>query len=298
LYYRNSHGSSFKIHRFAVKITAHVVGSTGKLDPDVDSEVPLIQFGPARERGPREKVRAIPLRAGGDLRTSRAGNEQTLANHPTIAAFRRVQIRSATLNNGQRGKAGQQFYALKLGLLAYREGQVCGCDDGIEVASLLSRPITVRGRSKMHYTHTHKLNKRGQHYSSVEHRSAQRETLETNRARIPPSRISRPTSTDTGTFAYRRVVHQRRSTRLFETHADGEKPSMPQVEKEIAASASLRPARSVTAVMDIRSVCSLTEESAPDPGSYLVTLSVESKRSAQLLKTILLWSFSNHNMLQ
>ncbi len=64
--------------------------------------VPLIQFGPARERGPREPVQPVELRSGGNIVRDASANEQAAARSGNIAAFRRVQIRSATMNNGQR----------------------------------------------------------------------------------------------------------------------------------------------------------------------------------------------------
>ncbi|PWZ02413.1 hypothetical protein BCV70DRAFT_235976 [Testicularia cyperi] len=151
-------GQHREISQFAIQLSAHVVDDTGQLKEGADGVVPLIQFGPARERGPREEVKPMLLRPGGRLRDDCATNESIHLSDQTIAAFRRVQIRSATLNNGQRGSAGQQFYALKLSLLAYsEEGRDQRCYPGpdgseaITVATLVSHPITVRGRSKMHY---------------------------------------------------------------------------------------------------------------------------------------------------
>ncbi|CBQ73168.1 conserved hypothetical protein [Sporisorium reilianum SRZ2] len=141
----------FVVERFAVHMTAHVVNSDGRLQKGRQGLVPLIQFGPARERGPREAVQPVELRSGGTIAKEASANEQAATRSGTIAAFRRVQIRSATMNNGQRGAASQQFYALKLTLLAFpRQGAVT-VGGGVEVASLISHPITVRGRSKVHY---------------------------------------------------------------------------------------------------------------------------------------------------
>ena len=141
----------FTVERFAVHMTAHVMNHDGRLQKGRQGQVPLIQFGPARERGPREAVRPVELRSGGQIGKDASANEQAAARSGTIAAFRRVQIRSATMNNGQRGAASQQFYALKLTLLAYPEEGAVSAASGVEVASLISHPITVRGRSKVHY---------------------------------------------------------------------------------------------------------------------------------------------------
>ncbi|EST05419.2 NDT80 DNA-binding domain protein [Kalmanozyma brasiliensis GHG001] len=142
---------AFVVERFAVHMTAHVINEDGRLQRGRQGLVPLIQFGPARERGPREPVQPVELRSGGRLAKDASANEQAAVRTGTIAAFRRVQIRSATMNNGQRGAASQQFYALKLTLLAYPKQGPLSVAAGVEVASLTSHPITVRGRSKVHY---------------------------------------------------------------------------------------------------------------------------------------------------
>ena len=141
----------FVVERFAVHMTAHVILSDGRLQKGRQGLVPLIQFGPARERGPRENLQPVELRAGGSISKDASANEQAATRSGNIAAFRRVQIRSATMNNGQRGSAGQQFYALKLTLLAYPRQGAMTPSAGVELASLVSHPITVRGRSKVHY---------------------------------------------------------------------------------------------------------------------------------------------------
>ncbi|KAJ9479010.1 DNA-binding [Pseudozyma hubeiensis] len=132
-------------------MTAHVINSDGRIQKGRQGFVPLIQFGPARERGPREAVQPVELRSGGGISKDASVNEQTAARSGSVAAFRRVQIRSATMNNGQRGAASQQFYALKLTLLAYPKQSALTASAGVEVACLTSHPITVRGRSKVHY---------------------------------------------------------------------------------------------------------------------------------------------------
>ncbi len=142
---------AFRAERFAVHMSAHVLNKDGKLVKGRQGQVPLIQFGPARERGPREAVQPAALCSGGSVTPDAGANEQMASRLGSIAAFRRVQIRSATLNNGQRGSAGQQFYALKLTLLAFPRHGPLTTSAGVEVACLTSHPITVRGRSKVHY---------------------------------------------------------------------------------------------------------------------------------------------------
>ncbi|SPO25480.1 uncharacterized protein UTRI_03100_B [Ustilago trichophora] len=141
----------FPVERIAVHMTAHIINDDGKLQKGRQGLVPLIQFGPARERGPREALQPVELRVGGSVGKDASANEQAATRSGNVAAFRRVQIRSATMNNGQRGSAGQQFYALKLTLLAYPRQAPLTASAGVELASVVSHPITVRGRSKVHY---------------------------------------------------------------------------------------------------------------------------------------------------
>ncbi|SPO25735.1 uncharacterized protein UTRI_03100 [Ustilago trichophora] len=141
----------FPVERFAVHMTAHIINEDGKLQKGRQGLVPLIQFGPARERGPREALQPVELRVGGSVGKDASANEQAATRSGNVAAFRRVQIRSATMNNGQRGSAGQQFYALKLTLLAYPRQAPLTASAGVELANVVSHPITVRGRSKVHY---------------------------------------------------------------------------------------------------------------------------------------------------
>ena len=147
----NKNKEPVTVERIAVHMTAHVIAPDGSLQKGRQGLVPLIQFGPARERGPREAVQPIELGSGGTVTRDATVNEQTAARSGNIAAFRRVQIRSATMNNGQRGSAGQQFYALKLTLLGFGKQSPTTAAAGVELASLVSHPITVRGRSKVHY---------------------------------------------------------------------------------------------------------------------------------------------------
>ncbi|KAJ1026705.1 hypothetical protein NDA16_002303 [Ustilago loliicola] len=77
----------FIIDYFAVHISAHVLEPTsGKLQRGRQGTIPLIQFGPARERGAREPVQPATLRAGGNITKDATGNEQASARTGNIAA--------------------------------------------------------------------------------------------------------------------------------------------------------------------------------------------------------------------
>ncbi|KAN0061802.1 hypothetical protein ACQY0O_005795 [Thecaphora frezii] len=156
-----------EVVHFTVSVSAHVADHLGAISELPQHQVPLIQFGPARERGPRCDVYPKALVLGGELAQDPTSSERVQERNGHIAAFRRIQIRSATLNNGQKGHSGQQYFALKLTLRAHlapvtrteasaarraRCNVEPATNDAVEVAYTLSQPITVRGRSKMHYT--------------------------------------------------------------------------------------------------------------------------------------------------
>ncbi|CDR99454.1 hypothetical protein [Sporisorium scitamineum] len=254
----------FVVERFAVHMTAHIVNSDGRLQKGRQGLVPLIQFGPARERGPREAVQPVEVRSGGTISKDGSVNEQAATRSGTIAAFRRVQIRSATMNNGQRGAASQQFYALKLTLLAYpRQGAVT-VSGGVEVASLVSHPITVRGRSKVHYAHaaTDGTRKKEPAVASTAAR----------RSSVTPSTSKDQVATTSSRFATKRGDHarnsssmspdQRRSSRRLlaavraTSHeaADTMQDADDELEEGEVSGSSNASQRPVGKVMDIRSI--------------------------------------------
>ncbi|PWN52647.1 p53-like transcription factor [Violaceomyces palustris] len=152
-----SSDSPRKISHFSLGMSAHVSDSSGRVVSEVRDEVPLVQFGPARERGPREDVKRKRLEPGGVLRDEPSVNQQAAEREQTVASFRRVQIRSATLNNGNASKSAtaQQYYVLRLSLYAHlvhpKAWKQSSGGSSIRVAFLTSEPITVRGRSKVHY---------------------------------------------------------------------------------------------------------------------------------------------------
>ena len=149
------------IHGFAMTISAVVDGRDGK-------PVELVQHTPKRDKGPQgrpEKVKLNPHTAGshaifpgsaaaavrisgGPLLSTAPGNEQYYmqpGEQQTVATFERIQFKSATANNGKR-RAAQQYYHLLVELFADLGGQQM-----VTVASRLSVPMVVRGRSPGHY---------------------------------------------------------------------------------------------------------------------------------------------------
>lgn len=175
------------------------------------------------------------------------------------------------MNNGQRGAAGQQFYALKLTLLAYARGN----SDGVEVANLVSEPITVRGRSKAHYAPLNGTGEEGGVRKEEKRKEVSAPAGPRNRARsVPtvPSVRSSTSSIRSNSTSSRRRSHagashkkdsgyeqNRRSTRFLlaannsgsNTIADADNES--EADNEDVCSSS-NDSGSRSKVMDIRSV--------------------------------------------
>ncbi|KAI9837866.1 MAG: hypothetical protein M1838_004732, partial [Thelocarpon superellum] len=143
------------IQGFAMSIAAVVDGVGGKA-------VELVQHTPKRDKGPQGKpervklsphpggsVGMLPGRAsacglspgqgGFDPAYGPPGGEQR-----TVANFERIQFKSATANNGKR-RAAQQYYHLIVELYAEVGSSY------VKVASRISVPMVVRGRSPGHY---------------------------------------------------------------------------------------------------------------------------------------------------
>ena len=150
-------GSSPQVYGFAVSIAAVVDGRDGK-------SIELVQHTPKRDKGPQEKPARIPLQPrpppahgmyGGD---SGLGGSRGLydtqsfgqnPNQPAMeATFERIQFKNATANNGKR-RAAQQYYHLLVELFADVKNQ--HPDGWIKIATRMSAPMVVRGRSPGHY---------------------------------------------------------------------------------------------------------------------------------------------------
>lgn len=147
-----------QIYTFAMSIAAVVDGREGK-------SIELVQHTPKRDKGPQEKPSRMTLSPrppasqsmygdhslGG---SSRPGLYETQGfgqnpNQPAVeATFERIQFKNATANNGKR-RAAQQYYHLLVELFADVGSQ--RSERYVKIASRMSAPMVVRGRSPGHY---------------------------------------------------------------------------------------------------------------------------------------------------
>ncbi|KAL3428459.1 ndt80 like dna-binding family protein [Phlyctema vagabunda] len=146
------------IYGFAMSIAAVVDGSEGK-------SIELVQHTPKRDKGPQAKpdrlaVAPKPPSAinniyGGDngLGNGPRGYDQGYNTNPgqtaMEATFERIQFKNATANNGKR-RAAQQYYHLVVELYADLGAQR-NENRWVKVATRISAPMVVRGRSPGHY---------------------------------------------------------------------------------------------------------------------------------------------------
>ncbi|KAI9299911.1 hypothetical protein BJ944DRAFT_244709 [Cunninghamella echinulata] len=128
---QTAHHGLQPVNRFLLGISARVSNS--------DKQIELVQHTPKRDKGPQTKPLPKPITPNGNLSLSSVGTNQN------IATFERIQFKTATANNGKR-RAAQQYYIVAVELFAEtHEGErVC-------VASCISSPLVVRGRSPGHY---------------------------------------------------------------------------------------------------------------------------------------------------
>ena len=150
-------GSSPQVYNFAISIAAVVDGRDGKA-------IELVQHTPKRDKGPQDKPARITLAPrpppshgmyGGDSGLGGASrglydqgygpnsNQQAME-----ATFERIQFKNATANNGKR-RAAQQYYHLLVELFADVGQQ--HPERWIKIATRMSAPMVVRGRSPGHY---------------------------------------------------------------------------------------------------------------------------------------------------
>lgn len=150
-------GSSPQVYDFAISIAAVVDGRDGKA-------IELVQHTPKRDKGPQDKPARITLAPrpppshgmyggdsglGGSSRGLYDQNYGSNANqHAMEATFERIQFKNATANNGKR-RAAQQYYHLLVELFADVGQQ--HSERWIKIASRMSAPMVVRGRSPGHY---------------------------------------------------------------------------------------------------------------------------------------------------
>jgi len=154
-----------------MSISAVVDGSGGKA-------IELVQHTPKRDKGPQGKPDRVklspqpaaslgafpglptvsnPLLSGsqgpGQQEYEQSYSQQS-QQQQTLANFDRIQFKSATANNGKR-RAAQQYYHLIVELYAEIGGHSSNAlgPDGrlVKVATRISAPMVVRGRSPGHY---------------------------------------------------------------------------------------------------------------------------------------------------
>ncbi|KAI9720228.1 MAG: hypothetical protein M1812_003046 [Candelaria pacifica] len=166
----SSSGMTENIRAFAMSISAVVDGPGGK-------PVDLVQHTPKRDKGPQgrpDRVKLLPQTsgAGGPFLGGSAASNPLVprsqipgqqeydssfspqnAQQQTIANFERIQFKSATANNGKR-RAAQQYYHLVVELFA-DVGNSMGSPESdtrwVKIATRISAPMVVRGRSPGHY---------------------------------------------------------------------------------------------------------------------------------------------------
>lgn len=160
-WHRASASSPDRIQSFAVCITARVDGEDGKI-------IELVQHTPKRDKGPTsapEKVKLLPhigstlsypestssLSPASQLSPDYEGvYAPTREQNPRLANFERIQFKNATANNGKR-RAAQQYFHLVAEMYAQLSSPSSEAQ-WIKIATRMSAPMVVRGRSPGHYS--------------------------------------------------------------------------------------------------------------------------------------------------
>lgn len=124
-------------------VSRFVLGISARVSTNDNKEIELIQHTPKRDKGPQMTPEPKTIFPGGNLSLSSVGNTQN------IATFERIQFKTATANNGKR-RAAQQYYVLVIDLYAETHP-----GERVLVASCVSSPLVVRGRSPGHYADSH-----------------------------------------------------------------------------------------------------------------------------------------------
>ncbi|KAI9892492.1 MAG: hypothetical protein M1814_001449 [Vezdaea aestivalis] len=149
----NSPGLAEEILEFAMCISAEADNGA--------KTVELVQHTPKRDKGPQEKPKRQTLQPCPASHFHHPTMAFSTSRFPTgqdydqtyqsncIASFERIQFKSATQNNGRR-RAAQQFYNLMVDLYA-KTRSLSGEASWVKVASRVSVPVVVRGRSPGHY---------------------------------------------------------------------------------------------------------------------------------------------------
>ncbi|KAG4428661.1 hypothetical protein IFR05_015856 [Cadophora sp. M221] len=156
MYLVQHNGPGPQVNGFAMSIAAVVDGRDGK-------SIELVQHTPKRDKGPQEKPARIalaprPPASHGMYGDSSMGSRGSIydspgysqnPNQPAVeATFERIQFKNATANNGKR-RAAQQYYHLLVELFVDVGNQ--HPERWVKIASRMSAPMVVRGRSPGHY---------------------------------------------------------------------------------------------------------------------------------------------------
>ena len=177
LYLHRPSSNPETIHTFAICISAVVDGEGGK-------PVELVQYTPKRDTGAKnspDKIKLLPHStgslgglsgvapgssalgvpipgaashlSGSEYDQSHSAPSASSSQDQTVANFDRIQFKHATANNGKR-RAAQQYYKLVAELYAGILDGNAGSNDvrWVKVATRISAPMVVRGRSPGHYS--------------------------------------------------------------------------------------------------------------------------------------------------
>lgn len=160
--------SLLPIRSFAICISARIDSEEGKL-------IELVQHTPKRDKGPTgrpEKIKLHPntslgaismhsghgggLGVGSGLSSDYESSaypptSPTAQQSQTVASFDRIQFKNATANNGKR-RAAQQYFHIVVELFAEVSSNQASEVSWTKVASRISAPMVVRGRSPGHYS--------------------------------------------------------------------------------------------------------------------------------------------------
>ncbi|KAI9276160.1 hypothetical protein BY458DRAFT_506549 [Sporodiniella umbellata] len=121
------------IERFTIAVGAKVHSG--------EKSVPLVQHTPKRDKGPQTTPRPKPIRPS-------VSPQQANARDQSLVTYERLQFVKATPNNGKK-RVTQELYVITLELHA-----ILSNGKEATLASTVSPPMVVRGRSPGHYAET------------------------------------------------------------------------------------------------------------------------------------------------
>ncbi|KAI4245962.1 MAG: hypothetical protein L6R40_002178 [Gallowayella cf. fulva] len=154
-----------------VTVQSFAIGISARIDSEEGKQIDLVQHTPKRDKGPTsapEKTKLLPHtgpysiyseHVGGlsprsglssDYETAYAPTSPSSQQSQTVATFDRIQFKNATANNGKR-RAAQQYFHIVVELFAETANSQSAEGQWIKVASRISAPMVVRGRSPGHY---------------------------------------------------------------------------------------------------------------------------------------------------